>query len=373
MTDNQPSKLQAFFEQPLAEKAQFNLSQSAAEPLEYAALLTLEPDVQAQVFSGAADYPQRHGSEALRAAIAQRYHAMKTANITVTSGLDDGLALLFLSLVSPGDRVIVLTPSYPPHVLLPHIRGAQIVPWPARAENDWVPDLDELESLLAQQTRLVLVTFPQNPTGFMPDKHYVGQMVALLERAGTTLLCDEIYAGMTHDKKLGGEQLADHYEHAISMHGLSKTLGLPGLRVGWLASRDDRLMAKIRARRELFNCYVPTPVDRLAALALRHEDRLLQRTSKLCVDNLAIARDFFARNDNLFRWRPPMAGVLSFLKWLGPGGTSALSQQLLRDASLALAPSACFDAGDEHVRLSVSRRSFADAIGRMEDFLSKHH
>jgi aspartate/methionine/tyrosine aminotransferase len=363
--------LQEFFDTPLAKQARFNLSASAGEPMSRAELLGLEDGVADGMLETTLDYPRRHGSAELVAAIAAHYEGVDDDGVVVTSGLDDALGLLFLALVKPGDRVVVLTPAYPPHLLLPQTRGADVVPWQARPENDWVPSLDELRELIKPKTRLVVATFPQNPTGFMPDQNYVNALVAVLREHDTLLVSDEIYAGLPHESAECVNNLTNHYEHAITMHGLSKTYGLPGLRVGWLASRDNDVIRRIRKQRELFNCYVPPPVDFLARLALRHEGLILQRNGELVRENLAHATRFFARHDNHFRWCAPKAGVLSFPRWLDSGGTRALSEQLLQRESLAFAPSYCFDAGDEHLRLSVSRRSFPDALERLEHFLGE--
>ncbi len=362
--------LQEFFETPLAKSARYNLSASAGEPMTREQLLALEEGVAASMLETSLDYPRRHGSAALVDAITGHYQGVNDDGVAVTSGSDDALGLLFLALVKPGERVVVLTPSYPPHLLLPHSRGAHVVPWEARPENDWVPDLDELRELVKPKTRLVLVTFPQNPTGFMPDQSYVDTLVEILRERETLMISDEIYSGLPHESSKGVNNLSDHYEHAVTMHGLSKTYGLPGLRVGWIVSRDLGVMRRIRKERELFNCYVAPPVDFLARLVLRHEATILNRNSQLVRDNLELATKFFARHDNLFRWCAPMAGVLSFPRWLGLGGTRVLSQQLLERESLAFAPSYCFGAGDDHFRLSVSRRSFADGLERLEHFLA---
>ena len=372
MSTNSEQLLQAFFETPLAKQARYNLSASAGEPLAGDELRSLEPGVAEGMLDHSLDYPRRHGSAALVAAIASRYKDIDEDGVAVTSGLDDALGLLFPALVNPGERVVVLTPSYPPHLLLPKACGAEVVPWAARAENDWVPDLDELRQLIEPQTRMVLATFPQNPTGFMPDMDYVEKLVALLRERNITLVSDEIYSGLPHEDARGVNKLADHYEHAVSMHGLSKTYGLPGLRVGWIVSRDRDVMAQVRKKRELFNCYIAPPVDFLAQLALRHESKILSRNAEMVQTNLDTAKRFFAQHDNLFRWRAPSAGVLSFPRWLGPGGTAALSQQLLEQVSLAFAPSYCFGAGDDHFRLSVSRRSFEAALGELDVFLKSH-
>jgi aspartate/methionine/tyrosine aminotransferase len=360
--------LQEFFDDPATIATRHKMSASASEPVGQAELLALEPGATDRFVNLGLDYPERFGPSELRGAIAAKYNSVPFDGVLITSGLDEGLALLFTALIEPGDRVIVLSPCYPPHLLLPEWRGAEIVPWPARPENDWVPDLDELAQLLSKPTKAIITTFPQNPTGFMPDEAYLSAFLTLLERFGTVLLSDEIYAGLPAGTKV--PNLADRYEKAVSLHGLSKTCGLPGLRFGWLATRDKETLGAVKQVKDLFNCYVPAPVSFLAGVAFRNEEKLIRRNSDILEASVTAVEDFIARHDNLFSWVPPGAGTVAFPRWHGPGGTQALSDRLVREASIALAPSLCFDAGDDHVRFGMCRRSFPDSLAALEEFLS---
>ena len=369
MAINTQQRLQMFQDSPQVIQADFNLSASACEALTFDELVTFEDDGQEKLFEQALSYPDRHGSLALRRAIAAKYHGVSAENVLVGNGLDDGLTMVFDSLIKPGDRVVVLSPAYPPLLLLPRRQGAEVVRWLTRPENDWVPDLDELKQLIDSKTTMVVTSFPQNPVGFMPDIDFIRKLIEIVSEKDIILVSDEVYSGLPHDRATGVSQLVEHYEKAISMHGLSKTFGLPGLRVGWLAMRHTPTLDKIRNHYKLNNCYVSSPVDYLSQLALRHEKKILSRNGKIVQENLDTAKDFFSRNEDLFRWKPPMAGVLSFPKWLGAGGTQALSQQLLEQASIAVVPSYCFEAGDNHVRISVSKRSFRSGLDSLENYL----
>jgi len=361
--------LQEFFDSPGALAADLNMSASAVQPLGQDELLSFEEDSVDRFRALGLDYPRRHGSEELIAQVAARYRAIGPEGILLSSGLDEALGLLFTSLIEPGDRVVVLSPCYPPHLKLPEWRGAEVVAWTARAENDWVPDLEELRGLLATPTRAVITTFPQNPTGFMPDAAYEADLLEIIDKSGAVLLADEIYAGLPLGSVEGRGDLADRHDRVISMHGLSKTMGLPGLRLGWMAARDPELLAPVRAARNLFNAYVPEPVDFLARLAMRHEDAILARNSAVVDAGKAAAKAFFTRHGNLFEYREPSAGVLSFPRWHGPGGTSELSRRLLNEAKLVCAPSLCFDAGDDNFRIGMGRRSLPAALERLDRFL----
>lgn len=360
--------LQEFFDDPATISTRHKMSASASEPVGQAELLGFEPGAAESFVALGLDYPERFGPSELRAAITNKYKSVPFDGVLITSGLDEGLAMLFTALIEPGDRVIVLTPCYPPHLLLSEWRGAEIVPWPARPENDWIPDLDELAALLSKPAKAVITTFPQNPTGFMPNEAYLSKFLALLESSSTMLLSDEIYAGLPAGTAV--PNLADRYEKAISLHGLSKTCGLPGLRFGWLASRDIKTLGAVKRVKDLFNCYLPAPVAFLAGVAFRQEAKLIRRNSDILETSIAATEDFISRHGNLFSWIRPGAGTVAFPRWHGPGGTQALSDRLVREASIALAPSLCFDAGDDHVRFGMCRRSFPESLRALESFLS---
>jgi aspartate/methionine/tyrosine aminotransferase len=361
--------LQEFFDRPAVMAARHKLSASAAEPVPLEELLALEDGAAERFQRGALDYPERYGPSALRDAIAAKYATVGEAGVEITSGLDEALGLIFTTLIAPGDRVIVLSPCYPPQRLLPAWRGGQVVEWWVRPEQDFVPDLDELRALLRQPARAVITTFPMNPTGFFPDPDFIDALVAVLREAGTILISDEIDGGLPADGP-PALNLADRYEHAVSLHGLSKTCGLPGLRFGWMATGDPDLHARLREAKNLFNAYVPGPIAVLADLALRHEAALVARADAVRAECLALAEAFFARHGNLFAWQAPEAGVLAFPEWLGPGSSRDLSERLVREASISLAPSTCFGAGDAHVRIGLTRREFGDGLAAFDRFLA---
>lgn len=346
-----------------------NMSASAVEPLNQSELLAFEEGAREELIGMPLDYPKRHGSPELKHRIANRYTNVTEDGVILTAGLDEALGLLFVSMVEPGDRVVVLHPCYPPHLQIPAWRGAEVVKWPARPQLNWVPDLNHLRDVVAQPTKLIVTTFPQNPTGFMPDSSYEAELLDIVERCGAVLVSDEIYAGLPSGSTAELSNLADRHDRVISLHGLSKTFGLPGLRLGWLAARDPRLLNQVLSAQNFFNAYVPAPTDLLANLALRSEIAILERNSTIIANTKAFAHDFFSRHGNLFEYQEPTIGALCFPRWNGPGGTSQLSRRLLEDWKLVCAPSLCFDAGDDNFRVGLGRKNLPIALDRFERFL----
>ncbi len=353
-----------------AAQADLNLSPSYAEPMALSELLALAGPDHPKFEDISLGYPPIHGSAALRAQIATHYGSFDAGNIMVTNGLDDALGTIGLALAGPGDRIIVQTPCYQTHRSVAAWRGVKVIEWPCIEANGWAPDLGYLEDLLKEPTRFVVLCTPHNPTGFTPDEDFRRRLVSLLRTSDTPLIADEIYTGLP-DTAERYAPLACEYENAVSLHGLSKTLGLPGLRVGWMATQNLSLLSDVKEIKDHFNSFITAPSEFLAALALEMLSEILARNSAIVADNITRADAFFQRHGNLFDWTTPAAGVNAFPRWLGPGNAETVSMQLMKDHKLLLASSSRFNWGTEHFRVGLGCRSFAQALGRLDEFLDQ--
>ncbi len=366
----EPFALKEYFYTPRAAQTEFNLSRSFAEPLSVGELLSLEPEATEQLSEMKLGYTGLDGTASLRQAISAQYAGLSADQIIVTSGLDDALTLLSLSLIEKGDRVIVYTPCYQTYMTVPAWRGAEVVEWRGDPNNNWQPDLGQLADLLQTPAKWVIVNFPNNPTAFTPDETYLNELAALLAASETTLLCDEIYSGLGLSAETP-KPMAVRYGKAVSMHSVSKTLGLPGLRIGWLASQDQGVLDQIRTLRFHFNSFIGAPSEFLAQVALRNADKILNQNLQILTENAEIAGEFFHRHQNRMSWTTPQAGVNAFPEWHGEAGTLKLCDRLADEAKVLLAPSQMFGAGDRHFRLGLGCRDFAAALERFDGFISK--
>ncbi|MDA8575193.1 pyridoxal phosphate-dependent aminotransferase [Alphaproteobacteria bacterium] len=357
--------LQDFFDSAPALAADHNLSASAAEPLTEAELLAFDPSASDKLAAARLTYPERYGPEWMREKVAAKYDGLTPANILLSSGLEEALGMLFLAMVEPGDRIIVMNPCYPPQRSIPVWRGAEVITWDSRVDLGWMPDLDELRDLLKQPTKAVVVTLPQNPTGFMPDAAWLAELVEIVQGAGAYLISDEIYSGLSASETPRFPNLVCRYEKAVTLHGLSKIYGLPGLRVGWMAIRDQALVDGVHQIKNLFNAYFPVPVEIMAEIALQNETALVARTNTILKECIDTASQFFAKHGNLFDWQAPTQGSISFPRWTGPGGAKELSDRLLIEHKLVFAPSTCFQKGDEHLRLCLARKDVKPGLERL--------
>jgi aspartate/methionine/tyrosine aminotransferase len=372
MREMPPFELKHFFNQPLALSARANLSPSFAEPLSMPDLLALEPDAAERLASLPLGYTAAFGGADLRATIAARYADLDPAGVLLGCGADDVLAALFMALIQPGEHVIVHHPVYGPLSSVAHWCGAEITPWQAVEEQGWEPSLDELARLLRPATRMIVVNVPHSPTGYQPTRAWLERLVAIADDSGALLVGDEIYRGLPLGAEPEPPSLVDLSPHAVVLNSVSKSFGLPGLRAGWLATRNPHVVDTYRAFRLHLNTFLAAPVEYLTTLALRHADTILARNLIRARANMDVLRAFITRNSQHFSCVLPGAGVVAFPRWLGAGATTELSEHLLHDHHLLLAPSAYFEGGDRHVRIGFGTDTFPSALALLGEALAVH-
>jgi aspartate/methionine/tyrosine aminotransferase len=272
-----------------------------------------------------------------------------------------------LALVQSGDYVIVHTPAYQPLTTLAEWRGAEVTAWEAEEGHGWVPSLDRLAGLIRPTTRLLIVNFPHNPTGWCPDTAFVRDLVAIAERHGLLIVSDEVYAGLSLHDGEPFRRLASLTPQAVSLGSLTKTFGMPGVRIGWLATQNAAVLAAARHFRMYLNSYATTPGEFLACLALRHANAILARNTAIARKNLALLDEFFAARPHRFSWHRPLGGTVCF-----PGDSSQLGRAFLQGSGYLLATSEQLLAGTRHLRLGFGTTGLSRSLAAFQEFVDHY-
>ena len=247
-------------------------------------------------------YTESLGHPMLRQEIAQLYERIDPADVLVAAP-EEAIFLLMNALLEPGDHVIVTFPAYQSLYEIPQSMGCSVTRWHLRATPDgWQLDLDELRDSITGRTRMLVVNLPHNPTGFLPD---MGQWQAIVEIAREHRLvffCDEMYRFLEHRPADRLPAACDAYELGISLFGLSKTYALPGLRIGWLATRNRDVVQRLSQLKDYTTICNSAPSEVLALMALRARSALIARSRDIIAGNLALARPFFEDRPEWFGW-----------------------------------------------------------------------
>jgi aspartate/methionine/tyrosine aminotransferase len=351
-------------------KTPYDIAESGIFPMTAGELLAFEPSEErertlASLLDLRLGYSEAPGTLALRSAIAATYRDTGPDEVLVTTGAIEANFLLFNVLLEPGDHVVAVYPAYQQLYSVPRAIGCDVSLWTLRPENGFRFDLDELERLVTTRTRLIVINSPHNPTGAMLSAEDLRRIDRLASSIGARVLSDEAYRWL---EVPGDEPLAppmrDHAGAGVSVGTLSKPFGLPGLRIGWIAAQAD-LVAKCWGMRDYVSLSPGKLNDALAVLALKHRDRIIQRTQAIVRRNLETARAWFAEHAEVVSWTPPRGGLLALMRYALDIPSLELSNLLAEKYGVMLAPGSAFGV-EHHLRIGVGQQpeTFAEGLRR---------
>lgn len=365
----QPFELERYFARHEF-SARYLLSSSDCEALKMADLLAMADAEMRGLWEGLAlGYTESPGHPLLREEIARQYAGLSAGHI-LTAAPEEAIFVAMNVLLRPGDRVVVLMPAYQSLHELARAAGCQVEEWPLRVvEGAWRLDLEGLERLLAVPTRLVVVNFPNNPTGFLPTVEEWRALISMVAKTGAYLFSDEMYRLLEFAPEACLPAVCEVYERGVSLAGLSKVYGLPGLRTGWLAAQDPALLAEFQAFKDYTTICASAPGEVLAIIAQRAREQILARCREIVRENLGLARAFFEQRPALFQWVEPLGGSIAFPRWLGEPAVEQFADDLVVEHGVMIVPGAMFGFAGDHFRVGLGRRNLAEVLTVLGDAL----
>lgn len=296
-------------------------------------------------------YGHHTGKPSLREEIAEQYPGLSAANIIVTTGASEANFAIISALVEPGSHVIVEHPNYPSLYEVPRSMGCELDLFTLRYENQFQPDLEELSQMIGPETKLVSLTHPNNPTGSMISEAELHALIELVESHDIFLLFDETYRHMAFGDKIL-PPAASLSENAISISSMSKCYGLPGIRTGWLATKNQCLLDKVLAIREQISISNNALSEEIATLVLRQKDEFLANARERIEKNRAVVAAWM-QNQDAFEWIFPEAGVVCFPRIRSHIEVEAerLYRHLAEKHKTFVVPGRCFEMDERHFRI----------------------
>jgi len=349
LPDFQPFELEHY--QSLYEHdVEINLADSSVKCLGMREWLTDEE--QARVLDTQLFYPMVNGTIELRSAIADLYDVADARNVLVTIGAAQANSMVAATLLRPGDEVVVVSPGYRQIWGLARNLGCTVRELRLRPENDWRPDLDELDSLVGARTRLVSVVNPNNPTGIAFTAGEMSRIIGACERVGAWLHADEVYHGT---ERSGPETPSfwGRYSRAVCTNSLSKAYGLAGLRIGWVIADEDTIEDLWR-RHEYAVIAAAAPSMTMATIALQPAKRasLLERQREISRSGWNVLDEWLHRNGDRFSVRPSAATCIGFVHYDLPVSSFELAEHIRHAESVLVAPGE-FMGAEGHLRITL--------------------
>ena len=352
-------------------ECELNLAETCVDSLTLGELLKIagkEETLLGEILPMKLTYGVIDGTERLRGAIASLHENQRAENVLITHGAISANALLYETLVEPGDHVISVAPTYQQHHSIPESLGAKVDVLRLREQNAFLPDLDELRAMITPSTRVIVINNPNNPTGSLMDHEMLGQIAQIARSCGAYVLSDEVYRGSDQQGDGFTASIADLYEKGVSTGSMSKTWSLAGLRLGWIVAPLE-LIRRVQIHRDYNTISVGMLNDWLASIALENRGAILKRNHDILRKNLALL-DAWIAHEPCLSYVKPKSGTTAWLR-IGLDMTSHdFCVSLLEKTGVLLVPGGALD-GEGYVRIGYAnnRDVLAASLARMSDFL----
>lgn len=306
----------------------------------------------------------RYGYPPLRETIIKTHgYTVPKENVLVTSGTQHANFLTFAVLLEAGDEAIIEAPSWEQPKVVCEALGVNAKILKRRPDLDWKFDLGELEGLMGPKVKLIYICHPSNPTGAILSESELKETCRIAGRHGAYVVSDEIYRGLEWEGGLS-PSVVNLYERGISTSSVSKTLGMSGLRLGWLATQDRQLLEDCMDLKYYISLHQQSRLDEVVVMAaLRPEKywRLVGETMAAAKVNYDITAEWM-RTNGTFMWVPPRGGFLSFPSYALDIASWDLCVRLLeKPYKTYILPGSCYGV-EGHVRLGFGPGTPAESM-----------
>jgi aspartate/methionine/tyrosine aminotransferase len=317
-------------------------------------------------------YTETKGHPLLRKEISDLYKNIKTEDIIVMAP-EEGIFIAMNVLLNPGDHVIALDPLYQSLSEIPRAIGCEVTKWPVILENNqWNLDISFLQDNIKKNTKIIIINFPHNPTGFIPEADDFKSIVEIARKNKIYLFSDEMYRYLEFSGSHRHESVCDLYDNGIVLSGLSKSFGLPGLRTGWLATRNNEILKKFENFKDYTTICNGALSEIISIIALRNKDQITGRNLDLIRENLIIVKAFFAKHKDFFSWIETKGSSVAFPILTESIPADDFCKKLIDQKSIMLLPGSIFNYPGNHFRVGLGKKDFKEILGELDSFLDAY-
>lgn len=327
------------------EGARYNIAETCVDSISLDELFALtgeDKDAFLREFSARRlTYGTIEGAADFKEGICGLYKTIAPENVVPTHGAAGANHHIFYSILEPGDRVVSIMPTYQQLYSIPESFGADVKLLHLKQENDYLPNLDELRELVTPGTKMICINNPNNPTGALMSTELLKEIVEIARSVGAYVMCDEVYRHLTQNDGWS-ESVVDLYEKGISVSSMSKVFSLAGLRLGWIATHDMGVIKACMSHRDydLISCGMFD--EAVAAVALKHSDKLLKRNQTIVRENLDIL-DKWVKSEQKLTYTKPLAGTTALVYYDYDVPSYEFCERMYKETGAFVTPGDCFE------------------------------
>lgn len=314
-------------------------------------------------------YGDIEGLPEFRKGVCGLYKTLNIENIVPTHGASGANHHVFYSLISPGDRVVSIMPTYQQLYSIPESYGADVQILHLSKENNYLPDLEKLRRLVTPETKMICINNPNNPTGALMSEQLLREIVEIARSADAWILCDEVYRHLSQEDGWC-PSIVDLYEKGISVSSMSKVFSLAGLRLGWIATHDMSVVKSCLSHRDynLVSCGVFD--EMLAAAALKHSDKLLERSRKIVRENLQILDDWVGSEPHV-SYVKPQAGTTALVYYDLDISSYEFCEEMYKKTGAFVTPGDCFEVPHSmRIGYAYGKQDLIDGLKAISEYIA---
>ncbi len=314
-------------------------------------------------------YSHIGGSPELLDGIASLYSdVIKPEHIIPMHGAIGANYHILMTLINPSDNMISVMPTYQQHYSIPESIGAEVRILNLNLENHFLPDIDKLKELVDENTRVITMNSPNNPSGSLIPKDVMEQVIEVAKSVDAYVLCDEVYRGISEDGSYM-YSVADLYEKGISVGSMSKSWSMAGVRLGWIVTRDMDLIHRCHERRDYDTISCAVIDDKLAALALANKEKIIERNREILNTNRKILDDWVNATPEVYYQRP-VAGTTALVYYKKNMPSRELCDRLIKETGVLFTPGECFEMeGAVRIGYAFDSKVLQKGLDLFADFL----
>jgi aspartate/methionine/tyrosine aminotransferase len=314
-------------------------------------------------------YTESSGLPELREEIAKLYKNVSSDDVFVLSPGEANFIAMNV-LLQQGDHVICMAPAYQSLYEVARSVGCDLSLWnPSSNESVWFYDPQELEKLITHRTKLIILNFPHNPTGYIPLLDDYNKIISIARAKGIFIFTDEMYHLLEHKTSDTLPPMCEVYERSISLWGMAKTFALAGLRLGWVVCKDVAVMEGMKRFKDYLTICNPSTSEVLALIALRNKRTLIQHNLEKITANIQLFTTFCDEHREYFHFAPTRAGSTAFVKWLGKEPSLVFSEKLVMATGIMTVPAEMFEFGSSHFRIGFGRKNMDVPLEILDQYL----
>jgi aspartate/methionine/tyrosine aminotransferase len=365
-----PFKLERYFAS-YEFSAPYLLSCSDCEALSLSELLALGDESSLNLWHNLKlGYTESQGHPVLREEIARLYSNIQPADVLVVTP-EEGIYIAMSSLLKSGDHVVTTFPGYQSLYEVALSIGCEVTKWEPTFESGWVFDVKTLKGLIIDRTKLIVINFPHNPTGATVSESELREIVEFAQSRNIILFSDEMYRFLEYDSSTRIPSACELYDNAISLFGMSKSFALAGLRIGWLTTKNSKLLNQIAIYKDYTTICSSAPSEVLAIIGLRAKDKIIARNLSIISQNIDLLEKFFCQYPDLFEWHRPTAGPIAFPKLKINVDITKFCLDLVNRKGVMLLPSSVYDYSGNFFRVGFARRNMHEALDQLNEYVEE--